>query len=84
MKKLLLVFTCWFTTLLSFGETSTIKSPEEEGVNIVPLFDPNQTNPTVNISLKNLSLDRTLQFVTKQVNFTFEVGADAVTVSPKK
>lgn len=53
-----------------------------EGVNIVVLFNPNNTNPRVNISLRNLSLDRILQFVTQQVNFTYEVGSDAVTVAP--
>ncbi|NCG09338.1 MAG: hypothetical protein GWO81_07220 [Verrucomicrobia bacterium] len=53
-----------------------------EGVNIVVLFNPNNTNPSVNISLRNLSLDRILQFVTQQVNFTYEVGSDAVTVAP--
>ncbi len=52
------------------------------GVNIVPLFNPNENNPRVNISLRNLSLDRILQFVTQQVNFTYEVGIDAVTVTP--
>jgi general secretion pathway protein D len=36
----------------------------------------------VNISLRNLNLDRVLQFVTQQVNFAYDVGGDAVTVSP--
>jgi general secretion pathway protein D len=36
----------------------------------------------VNISLRNLNLDRILQFVTQQVNFAYDVGGDAVTVSP--
>ncbi|MFT5837035.1 MAG: general secretion pathway protein D [Candidatus Azotimanducaceae bacterium] len=52
------------------------------GVNIIPLFNANDSNPRVNISLRNLNLDRILQFVTQQVNFSYDVGADAVTVAP--
>lgn len=52
------------------------------GVNIVPLFNPNDSNPRVNISLRNLNLDRILQFVTQQVNFSYDVGGDAVTIQP--
>jgi len=52
------------------------------GVNIVVLFNREQSNPRVNISLRNLNLDRILQFVTQQVNFAYDVGADAVTVAP--
>ncbi len=55
---------------------------EQVGVNIIPLFNPNDTNPRVNISLRNLSLDRVLQFVTQQVNFAYDVTADAVTIQP--
>jgi len=62
-------------------ELSKEYDPDGEGVNIVPLFDPNQSNPRVNISLRNLNLDRILQFVTQQVNFSYDVGADAVTVA---
>ncbi|MEC8329550.1 MAG: type II secretory pathway, component PulD [Verrucomicrobiota bacterium] len=66
----------------TLSELSLEYDPERIGVNIVPLFNPNDSNPKVNISLRNLSLDRILQFVTQQVNFTYEVGIDAVTVAP--
>jgi general secretion pathway protein D len=66
----------------TLSELSVEYDPEHTGVNIVVLFNPNESNPRVNISLRNLSLDRIMQFVTQQVNFTYEVGADAVTVSP--
>ena len=66
----------------TLSELSLQYDPAGEGVNIVVLFNPNNTNPSVNISLRNLSLDRILQFVTQQVNFTYEVGSDAVTVAP--
>lgn len=55
---------------------------EFKGVNLVPLFDANEKNPRVSLSLRNLSLDRILQFVTSQVNFSYDVGQDAVTIQP--
>jgi len=66
----------------TLSELSVEYDPERAGVNIVPLFNPNDTNPRVNISLRNLNLDRILQFVTQQVNFSYDVGGDAVTVQP--
>jgi len=63
------------------SELSVEYDPEKIGVNIVPLFKPNSVNPRVNISLRNLSLDRVLHFITQQVHFSYKVGADAVTVS---
>ena len=66
----------------SLSELSAEYDPERIGVNIVPLFGADQKNPQVNISLRNLSLDRILQFVTQQVSFSYDIGSDAVTVSP--
>lgn len=66
----------------TLSELSVEYDPERVGVNIVPLFNPNDANPRVNISLRNLSLDRILQFVTQQVNFGYDIGSDAVTVAP--
>ncbi|MFP4069243.1 MAG: von Willebrand factor type A domain-containing protein [Opitutales bacterium] len=37
-------------------------------------------DPRVNISLRNLSLDRILQFVTQQVNYSYDVGAEGVRI----
>lgn len=64
----------------TLSELSQIHDPDGEGVNIVPIFNPAETNPRVNISLRNLNLDRVLQFVTQQVDFSYDVGSDAVTV----
>lgn len=66
----------------TLSELSLEYDSEGQGVNIVALFDSSKFNPKVNITLRNLSLDKILQFVTQQVNFTYEVGADAVTVQP--
>ncbi len=52
-----------------------------KGVNIV-LLDPNQTNPSVNISVRDMSLKRVLDFIVDMVGFQYEVEADAVIVRP--
>ena len=66
----------------TLSELSVEYDAEGEGVNIVVLFNPTELDPKVNITLRNLSLDRILQFVTQQVNFTYDVGDDAVTIQP--
>ncbi len=54
-----------------------------EGVNIVPLFNPNTTgNPKINLTLKGSNLDTILSFVTQQVGYAYDVGNDAITISP--
>ncbi len=52
-----------------------------KGVNIV-LLDQSNANPTVNITLRNLSLKRVLDFITDSVGYQYEVQADAVVVRP--
>ncbi|MDQ8180041.1 hypothetical protein [Pelagicoccus sp. SDUM812005] len=52
-----------------------------KGVNLV-LIDPQRANPTVNITLRNLSLKRILDFIVDSVGFQYEVEADAVVVRP--
>lgn len=64
----------------TLSELSVEYDPANKGVNIVPLFDPNERNPRVNISLRNLNLDLILKFITQQVDFSYDVGSDAVTV----
>jgi len=54
---------------------------EPKGVNIV-LLDQANTNPLVNITLRNLTLKRVLDFITDSVGFQYEVQADAVVVRP--
>ncbi|MFP4260745.1 MAG: type II secretory pathway, component PulD [Opitutales bacterium] len=66
----------------TLSELSVVYDTDDVGVNIIPIFNPNETNPKVNISLRNLSLDRVLQFVTQQINFAYDVGSDAVTIQP--
>ena len=57
--------------------------PGPRGVNIIPLYDPNtRTDPKVSISLRNLSLEKILQFVSQQVNFQYDIVEDAIVVQP--
>ena len=53
----------------------------DKGVNIV-LIDPNKVNPMVNITLRNLSLKRIVDFVVDSVGFQYEVEVDAVVIRP--
>lgn len=52
-----------------------------KGVNLV-LIDPERANPTVNITLRNLSLKRILDFIVDSVGYQYEVEADAVVLRP--
>lgn len=54
---------------------------ENKGVNIV-LIDPTQADPKINISLRNLSLKRVLDFVVDSVGFQYDVEPDAVVIRP--
>ena len=62
-------------------EFDTIGSQGNRGVNLV-LLDPDRSNPTVNITLRNLSLKRVLDFIVDSVGYQYEVEADAVIVRP--
>ncbi len=54
---------------------------EEKAVNIV-LIDPNKVDPKINITLRNLSLKRVLDFVVDSVGFQYDVEVDAVVIRP--
>ncbi len=51
------------------------------GVNLV-LLDPSGADPTVNITLRDLTLQRVLEFVCEQVGYDFDPSEDAVTITP--
>lgn len=55
--------------------------PEPKGVNIV-LIDPANANPVVNLTLRNLTLKRVLDFVTRATGYQYEVQADVIVVRP--
>lgn len=54
---------------------------DNKGVNIV-LIDPTRAEPKINISLRNLSLKRILDFVVDSVGFQYDVEPDAVVIRP--
>ncbi|RPG86384.1 MAG: hypothetical protein CBC33_002585, partial [Coraliomargarita sp. TMED73] len=66
----------------TLSDLSVEYDSQKEGVNIVLLTSGQQGDPMVNIKLRKLNLDRILSFVTQQVNFSYDVGEDAVTVAP--
>ena len=68
-------------TLSAISEEFDKSGLGPKGVNIV-LLDQANTNPTVNITLRNLSLKRVLDFITDAVGYQYEVQADAVVVRP--
>ncbi len=54
---------------------------DQKGVNIV-LIDPEKRNPSVNITLRNVSLDKAIDIVLRQVNYTFTVNDGIIEVRP--
>jgi general secretion pathway protein D len=57
------------------------KSEGAKGVNIV-LVDPTQKNPSVNITLRDLSLRRILDLITESTSYQYEVQSDTIIVRP--
>ena len=54
---------------------------DQKGVNIV-LIDPEKRNPSVNITLRNVSLDKAIDIVLRQVNYTYTVNDGIIEVRP--
>ena len=54
---------------------------ENEGINIV-LLDPANKDPTVNIALRNLALNRVLDFTVESIGFEYDIQDDVVVVRP--
>ena len=67
--------------IATLNDISREYDDDNEGVNIV-LRDREQLNPDVNISLRNMSLGRVLDFIVVDVGFRYEVEQDVVVVSP--
>ena len=54
---------------------------DQTGVNIV-LIDPEKRNPSVNITLRNVTLDKAIDIVLRQVNYTYTVNDGIIEVRP--
>jgi len=57
------------------------KTEGATGVNIV-LIDPSNKNPSVNITLRNLSLKRILDLITDSTGYQYEIQPDTIVVRP--
>lgn len=57
------------------------KLGEKSGIRIIPLYSP-EIDPEVNISLRNLSAARVLEFVCQQVNFSWSIDSGVIVISP--
>lgn len=68
-------------TLSAISEDYDRTDLPSKGVNIV-LLDPSARNPPINLTLRNLSLARILDFITDAVGYQYEIQADAVVVRP--
>jgi general secretion pathway protein D len=69
------------SALSALAEEFDLTDEKPKGVNIV-LIDPANANPTVTITLRNLTLKRILDFVTDTAGYQYEIQADAVVVRP--
>ncbi len=66
----------------TLNELSVEYDPKHTGVRMD--YTPvNGEDPRINISLRNLSLDRILQFVTQQANHEFVVADDRILIQPQ-
>ena len=57
---------------------------QNKGVNIIPNFDPQAEDPLVNLTLRNMSLERVLEVLVDQVGYTVELASDVVLISKRK
>ena len=69
------------SALSAASEEFDTTGSEPKGVNIV-LFDPDNKPPVVSLTLRNLPLQRVLDFIVGSVGYQYEVQADAVVVRP--
>lgn len=56
-------------------------SPEQQSINLI-LINPNQSTPSVSLTLKNASLERVLSYLTKVVNYYYEIEGDSIVIRP--
>ena len=69
------------STLTALSEGADTANGQAKGVNVI-LIDPTNANPTVSLTLRNLSLKRTLDFITDATGYKYEIHDGAVVVRP--
>ena len=68
-------------TLSAVAEECDATALPPRGVNLV-LLDPSAAKPAVTIALRDLSLQRVLDFVTESVGYQYEIRGDVVVIRP--
>jgi general secretion pathway protein D len=68
-------------TLINYSVQNDPTQQGIKGINIV-LFDYSQTNPKVNITLRNLTLGRVLDYVVQSIGYDYDIKEDAVIITP--
>jgi general secretion pathway protein D len=63
------------------AEMTEAQTGEGQGINIV-LLDPSGSDPLVSIILRQISLERALDFIVESVGFAYELQRDAVVLRP--
>lgn len=66
---------------MAIRNDTSASGTERQGVNIV-LQDPSGADPIVNITLRDLTLGRILEYVCEHIGYDFEVREDAVVLQP--
>ncbi len=54
---------------------------ENKGVNMF-VIDPDRKNPSVNMTLRNVTLEKAIDLITKQVNFTYTINSGIIEIRP--
>ena len=66
----------------TLSELALTYDREQKGVNMV-LIDPEKKNPQVSLTMRNMPLNRVLEQVLRQVNYSFAINAGVVEVRPE-
>jgi secreted protein with Ig-like and vWFA domain len=71
------------STLSAVSEEYDGGTDENRGSPPIVLLDPENRNPPVNITLRNLSLKRILDLITDSTGYSYEITDDAIVVRPQ-
>jgi general secretion pathway protein D len=72
-------FTQAINTIIALSEQyDTEKDPQKNGVNIVVILASTGTEPTVSLNLKNMPLDKILNFIAKSTAYQFDIEDEVI------
>ena len=67
---------------LSLEYDNTTNYETKRGINIVLFKGKTNSDPLVNLNLRNLSVDRILRFIAQSIDFKYDIDDDVVVISP--